>query len=77
MDIKLRQNDGEVILSIRDNGSGITEKEKSGSQSLGLLGMRERAYLVGGEINIESGADGGTSITLRVPTGSRQEQRVS
>lgn len=59
---------GAFVLTISDNGRGITEDEKSGSQSLGLLGMRERAHLVGGSIDITGVAGKGTTVTVRVPT---------
>jgi PAS domain S-box-containing protein len=67
VDITLRHEAGEFVLLISDNGKGITEHEKSASQSLGLLGMRERAHLIGGKINITGMAGEGTSITVRVP----------
>jgi PAS domain S-box-containing protein len=66
VDITMKEEDGELVLTISDNGRGITEKEKSG-QSLGLLGMRERAHLIGGKIDI-TGSDGkGTVVTVRIP----------
>jgi PAS domain S-box-containing protein len=68
VEINLKQEAGEFVLTIGDNGKGITEHEKSASQALGLLGMRERAHLIGGKLNI-SGTEGtGTSITVQVPT---------
>ena len=67
VDITMEGEDREFVLTISDNGRGITETEKSRSQSLGLLGMQERAYLTGGSIKI-SGFDGkGTVVTLRIP----------
>ena len=54
-------------MTVSDNGRGITEAEKVGPRSLGLLGMRERAYLLGGEINVEGVEGRGTVVTLRVP----------
>ena len=63
----LKQEANDLVLIISDNGKGIAANEMSRPQSLGLLGMRERAHLVGGEINI-TGAEGqGTVITVRVP----------
>jgi signal transduction histidine kinase len=47
----------EFVLEISDNGRGITAGERSGSQSLGLLGMQERAHLTGGKINV-TGVEG-------------------
>jgi PAS domain S-box-containing protein len=58
---------GQIVLTISDNGRGITEDETLGPQSLGLLGMRERAYLIGGEIDIVGIKGKGTTITVRVP----------
>jgi PAS domain S-box-containing protein len=67
VDVTIEEKGGEIVLTIRDNGRGITEDEKSGSQSLGLLGMRERAYLVGGEVDINGVEGKGTVVTVRVP----------
>ena len=67
VEIKIEQQAGELVLTITDNGRGITESERLGRQSLGILGMRERAYLIGAKIKI-SGVEGqGTVITVRVP----------
>ena len=46
VDIVLKVEGGEFVLTVRDDGRGITEEEKTGRQSLGLLGMRERARLL-------------------------------
>jgi PAS domain S-box-containing protein len=61
------EESGRFILTIKDNGRGFGEAEKSARESLGLLGMRERAHLTGGEINIESAEGEGTEITVEVP----------
>jgi len=56
-----------LVLEIRDNGRGITEAEMTDPRALGILGMRERAGMVGGTVDI-TGADGeGTRVTVRVP----------
>jgi PAS domain S-box-containing protein len=67
VDITTKVEAGEFVLKIIDNGRGITENEKSGAQSLGLLGMKERARLVGGKINVTRVEGEGTMITVRVP----------
>ena len=67
VDITTKAEAGEFVLAIIDNGRGISENEKSGSQSLGLLGMQERAHLIGGKINITGVEGEGTVITVRVP----------
>jgi signal transduction histidine kinase len=68
VDVTIEKENGDLVLTIRDNGRGITEAEKRDPLSLGLLGMRERVNLIGGEINI-SGAEGeGTVVTVRIHT---------
>ena len=67
VNIQMKEENGEFGLIISDNGRGITDDEKSGQRTLGLLGMRERAHLVGGKIEI-TGSDGkGTVVTVRIP----------
>jgi PAS domain S-box-containing protein len=71
VEVVMREEEGNFILTITDNGRGITENEKSGTLSLGILGMRERAHLIGAVFEI-SGVEGkGTSITLRVPVSGK------
>jgi PAS domain S-box-containing protein len=67
VDITMKAEGGEFVLAIIDNGRGITENEESGAQSLGLLGMKERARLAGGKINVTRVEGEGTMITVRVP----------
>ena len=67
IDIRIKQEDGQFVLTVSDNGRGITEAEKSDALSLGLLGMKERARLVGGEIDIARSEEGGTVITVQLP----------
>jgi signal transduction histidine kinase len=67
VDVTLNHLDDSVILEIRDNGRGISEAEISGSKSLGLLGMRERAHLLGGRLTISGIPAKGTTVTVRIP----------
>jgi len=59
---------GAIILEIRDNGRGVTADEVRHSKSLGLLGMRERAKMLGGEFRIAGEPACGTTVTVRIPT---------
>jgi signal transduction histidine kinase len=52
---------------VKDNGRGISEEEIANTRSIGLVGMRERAMLVGGEISLQGAPGKGTTMTLRVP----------
>ena len=68
--VQVRKESGSFVLEVKDNGCGITADDQVSSASLGLLGMRERALLVGGEVAI-CGAEGkGTSVVVRVPVAS-------
>jgi PAS domain S-box-containing protein len=66
IDINLEKEDDELVLTISDNGRGITADERSERLSLGLLGMRERVNLIGGTIDITGVEGKGTEITVRV-----------
>jgi len=68
VEIKISRENGYLALSISDNGKGISDSEKSEQQSLGILGMRERAHLIGGEIDIKGFEGKGTVVDLRVPS---------
>lgn len=67
-----KQRDGLVLL-IRDNGQGFDPADPSVSKSLGLLGMRERAAMLGGRVNISSAPGKGTSLTAWIPLRSSEE----
>jgi signal transduction histidine kinase len=56
-----------ISLKIQDNGKGITETELSHNLSLGLLGMKERARLINGKIDIVGEKDSGTCVELIFP----------
>jgi two-component system, NarL family, sensor kinase len=58
---------GWVRLTVQDNGQGFTIGDLSGESRFGLIGMRERARLLGGGFEIESEPGAGTTITADVP----------
>jgi PAS domain S-box-containing protein len=64
--VKQKQGD-RVVLMIRDNGRGFDQADPSFSKSLGLLGMRERAAILGGQVNISSAPGKGTTVTAWIP----------
>jgi PAS domain S-box-containing protein len=68
--VKLSRDKQCFELEVKDDGQGITESEIINSRSLGLLGMKERALLVGGEVKITGSPGAGTSVLVRVPLGS-------
>jgi len=66
--VSLQPRDGQVVLSVADNGCGMPARRREG----GIGGMRERAMLIGAELEIKS-CDPGTEIRLAVPVGSTPE----
>ncbi len=65
--IALKVQNDELQLTVQDNGQGITEKELTNTRSLGLLGMKERVIVFGGDINIGGQWGKGTTVTVRLP----------
>jgi len=65
----VRRTEPGLDLVIRDDGRGF-EPQASNPRSFGLLGMRERALALGGQLTIESSRGRGTTVRLRVPARS-------
>ena len=57
----------QLVLQVEDNGQGIRPEATADSHSLGLLGMRERASVLGGEATISPITPHGTRVSLRLP----------
>ena len=65
--IHLQHTGDKLIMEIRDDGRGITKKELMDHKSIGLTGMRERAYAIEGNLSIIGMRQKGTIVTLSVP----------
>ncbi len=63
----IKRQIADVLMIIEDDGIGFDSQAQSESGSLGLIGMNERAVLIGGTIEIESSAGSGTTVFLHVP----------
>jgi PAS domain S-box-containing protein len=65
--IDLRAEGEQVVLVVEDNGKGISPEALASPKSLGLLGMKERAAVLGGEFVAEPAPERGTRVTFRLP----------
>ena len=69
--VQMRRVGGRLEISIRDEGCGFDLDDALArsvrGQHLGLLGMRERAGAIGGELTIDSRPGAGTEVRIRVP----------
>lgn len=77
--VLMRYRQNEVLIAIEDDGQGfdvnrIDEKERTDNSGFGLSIMRERVYLLSGEIKIESEINKGTKITVIVPISNKGEE---
>jgi signal transduction histidine kinase len=67
--VRLAEEDGILMLEIHDNGRGITAEQIAAIDALGILGMRERSLLLGGELSISGDPASGTTVRVRIPRG--------
>lgn len=77
VEITLAQDGSEVVLTVRDNGKGISEKEIINARSIGLIGMKERAAQIGGSVFFFGLPDRGTTVTMRVPLSSARSRETT
>jgi signal transduction histidine kinase len=64
--VSLVRDKGYLVLEVRDNGKGITRSQAENSRSFGVIGMRERLYPWGGEVDISGEPNKGTKVRVRV-----------
>lgn len=77
--VKLIYKDDAIIISVEDDGRGFDETKldifnRNDNSGFGLSMMRERVYLLSGEIEITSGENIGTKIQVRVPINNKGEK---
>jgi len=65
--LNLYRSDGELLVTIQDDGRGIRAEDMEKAASLGLVGMRERVWAMNGEITIASDEPPGTRIDIVLP----------
>ena len=67
LDVSLCANDGNLEFNMTDNGRGINPGEIHRENSFGLLGIRERVYMLNGELSIEGRPGQGTRVHIEIP----------
>ncbi|SEM20629.1 PAS domain S-box-containing protein [Syntrophus gentianae] len=65
--VRLETRGGKVILEVTDNGRGISRKQINDPKSFGIMGMRERALLWGGDVSVSGSRYRGTTVTVSIP----------
>ena len=71
VELRLERIDERVILTVRDDGRGLPSGAFRSSH--GILGMRERAMLIGAQFTITRPPSGGTEVRLSLPLDARTE----
>ena len=65
--VRLASEDGRLVLTVSDNGRGLPAVGTRKAGSLGVIGMRERALMVGGELRLHGPPGEGTTVTVSLP----------
>lgn len=65
--VGLVKNSNHIDLVVKDNGVGITMEKLADPTSFGLIGMKERAEFLGGELEIEGVPKKGTTLKMKIP----------
>ena len=65
--VRVALQGGVLRLSVEDDGQGFRLDDPRKPQSLGLVGLRERAHLLRGEVTIHSEQGQGTRVEARIP----------
>ena len=67
VEIEFHRNEEEIVISIIDNGRGISQDHSVSPHSYGMLGMRERVDQLDGQISFDTPPGGGFSVTVSLP----------
>jgi two-component system, NarL family, sensor histidine kinase UhpB len=75
--IDMRQVGGELLLTVQDNGTGFDEAAMYREGSHGLMGMRERALMLGGQLTIGMAPGGGGRVSVQLPLAPRAQSEAA
>jgi len=71
VDVVIQSAEGELLMEVRDDGVGFDPGLVCEGKTFGLLGIRERALMFGGESKIDSEPGAGTTLSVRIPLPGR------
>lgn len=71
--VKVAREGREIVLAVQDDGRGFDPQAARKPQSLGLIGLRERAQLLEGTVRVGSAPGQGTRVEAHIPVQAREE----
>ncbi len=74
--IELEKIKESLMLSVEDDGIGITKAQQEASNAFGIMGMQERARFLGGDVYIEGKKGEGTAVVLRIPVNKNKNAQL-
>lgn len=65
--VRLVKENNHIELKVKDNGIGVKKDDLKRTSSFGIIGMRERASLLGGQLDVRTAPNKGTSVSVHFP----------
>jgi len=72
--VSIFQDHNYLCIEIHDDGVGISDERLKNKDTFGILGMKERALLFGGSVEIEGSPGKGTVVTIKIPFEVKRDQ---
>jgi len=71
--IFLGYEEDQIVLRVRDDGRGLPPQQEGGRKTLGVLGMKERALMMGGQLEVRSEAGEGVTLIVNIPMSAAEK----
>jgi PAS domain S-box-containing protein len=73
VEIFLGYEEDQIVLRVKDDGRGLPAAQKGGRKTLGVLGMKERALMMGGTVEVSGEAGKGVTLIVSVPMSAAEK----